>query len=228
MRPMGEWLSAQGISVVGPRLPGHGTHWEDLEKRTWPEWEREAESALEDIASRSSTTIGVGLSMGGAMILHLAAKHPQRFDGIVVINCDLIRPQLALARVLKRFVRSIKGVGNDIKKPGQNELPYDRVPLAAAGELGRFYRVVRNELPQVKVPTLVFSSTDDHVVKSSVSKYVLAHVSSAEKELITLTNSYHVATLDYDADLIFARTLQFANSVASGAPATSGGEAGPA
>jgi carboxylesterase len=218
---MGEWLSGRGISVVGPRLPGHGTRWEELERTTWFDWEREAEQALEDISSRSSTTIGVGLSMGGAMVLHLAAKHPDKLKGIVVINCDLVRPEIALAPVARLFRRSVKGVGNDIKKPGQNELPYDRIPLAAVVQLNRFYRTVRKELPSVKVPLIVFSSPEDHVVKPSVSRYVLRNAGSPEKELITLNNSYHVATLDNDAEIIFQRVLEFANSVATGAAAAS-------
>jgi hypothetical protein len=40
---------------------------------------------------------------------------------------------------------------------------------------------------------------------------------------VTLPNSYHVATLDYDAELIFERVLEFAHATAA-AP----GEVGPA
>ena len=217
MRPMGEWLNERGLSVVGPRVPGHGTKWEDLERATLEDWVNEAEKALSDISSRCSTVIAAGLSFGGAMVLHLAARHPDVVKGVVVINADLIRPNLMLAPVIKPFMRSVKGVGNDIKKPGQNELPYDRIPVAALVHLNRFYRMVRKELPQVRAPLRYFKSTVDHVVKPSSSKYVMRKVGSSDKELTSLPNSYHVATLDYDAETIFQGALEFANRVASGA-----------
>ncbi len=214
-------MNERGISVVGPRVPGHGTTWEDLERTTLSDWEQEAEKALTDISSRCSTVIAVGLSMGGAMVLHLAAKHPDVVKGVVVINCDLIRPKLALAPVARLFTRTVKGVGNDIKKPGQNELPYDRIPVAALVHLRRLYGMVRKELPSVQAPLRVFTSTEDHLAKASSSRYVLRNVGSTDKEQIMLTNSYHVATLDYDAETIFQGVLDFANTLGADATAAS-------
>lgn len=221
LRPMGRWLADQGISVVGPRLPGHGTTWEELEGTTWQDWERASEEALLDLAARSSTVIAIGLSMGGAMVLHLGAKHPDKVQGVVTVNPDVRRPQLALAPLLRLFTRTTKGVGNDIKKPGQDEIVYERVPLKAAIQLGKLYRIVQKDLPSMRLPLLVFSAGEDHVVKPSNSRYVMDHVGSDQKELVALTNSYHVATLDFDAELIFQRTLQFAGAAAHNAPSPS-------
>ena len=217
MRPMGEWLAQHGISTAGPRLAGHGTTWEDLDSTTWQDWERDAEGALADIGSRCSDVIVVGLSMGGAMSLHLAAKHAGELRGVAVINPDVRRPQLALAPALRLFTRTIKGVGNDIKKAGQDEIVYDRTPLRAATQLGKLYKTVQGELPSVKLPLLVFSSDVDHVAKPSNSRFVMAHAGSPQKELVALRNSYHVATLDHDADLIFQRVLDFAHSLTTNA-----------
>ncbi|TMK96724.1 MAG: alpha/beta fold hydrolase [Actinobacteria bacterium] len=203
--PFGRWLSSKGFSVIGPRLPGHGTTWEDLETTTWRNWESESEAALLDLASRCDTVIAVGLSMGGAMVLHLGAKHPDKLKGIVTINADVRRPELVLTPVVRLFMRTAKGVGNDIKKPGQDEIVYERVPLRAASQLGKFYRVVQRELPSMRLPLLVFSSVEDHLVKPSNSKYVYERAGSDRKELVPLLNSYHVATLDFDAGAIAGR-----------------------
>jgi carboxylesterase len=213
MRPLGEYLSQNGISVVGPRLAGHGTRWEDLEPIAWVDWERDAEAALTDLSSRCPQVVLVGLSMGGAMVLHLGAKLGDRVKGVVVINPDIRRPALALAPVLRLFTRSRKGVGNDIKRPGQDEICYDRIPIKALGQLGKLYRTAQGDLPSVRVPLLVFSADEDHVAKPSNSRLVMARAGTASKELVRLGNSYHVATLDYDADLIGERTLQFIRTV---------------
>jgi carboxylesterase len=226
MRPMGQWLSEHGISTLGPRLAGHGTSWEDLESTAWRDWERDAEAGLLDLASRTSSVIVVGLSMGGAMALHLGARHPDKLRGVVVVNPDVRRPELALAPLVRLFVRSTKGVGNDIKKPGQDEIAYERVPLKAAAQLGKLYSIIQGELPSMRLPLLVFSSTEDHVAKSSNSRYVMEHAGSEQKDMVRLNNSYHVATLDNDAGLIFERTLDFARAVA-GEAADLDGAPGP-
>lgn len=220
MRPFGQWLHQHGVMAVGPRLPGHGTTWEDLDTTVWRDWEREAEAALLDVASNCSTVVACGLSMGGAMVVHLAAKHPEKIHGVIVINPLIRRSDLLFTPMARLFTKSIKGVGNDIKKPGQDELVYDRVPLRAATELGRLIRTADKELPSVRQPLLIFSSPEDHTVKPFNSRRVLQRAGSTNKELVRLANSYHVATLDYDADLIFERSLAFAKGLA-GTPAPS-------
>jgi len=41
------------------------------------------------------------------------------------------------------------------------------------------------------------------------TKMDLRNVSSQTKELVTLENSYHVATMDYDLELIEQKSLEF-------------------
>jgi carboxylesterase len=218
MRPLGEWLSQHGISAEGPRLPGHGTSWEDLDATTWLDWVREAEGALDELSSRCRDVVVVGLSMGGAVTVHLAAKRPDRIRGAVVINALIRRPELVFAPAIRLFTKTLKGVGNDIKKPGQDEIVYDRIGVRSVIQLGRMLRAADAELPSVTVPLLVFSSSEDHTVKPANSRRLYERAGSAKKELIPLRNSYHVATLDYDADLIFERVLEFALAVGNRPP----------
>ena len=44
-------------------------------------------------------------------------------------------------------------------------------------------------------------SDDDHTVDASNAALIMDRAGSERKELVRLTNSYHVATLDYDADV---------------------------
>jgi len=214
LRPMGEWLSARGVSVVGPRLPGHGTAVEDLSTTTWRDWEREAEAALTDLAARCSPVIAAGLSMGGAMALHLGAKRPDAIRGVVAINPYVQDPRLATATIARLFMRTTKGVINDIKKPGQDEVGYERVPVRTLVSLNEFLKTTVGELPSMTLPLLVFSSDEDHVIKPANSRLVIDRAGSSQKELVRLPNSYHVATLDFDSATIFERTLAFANALA--------------
>lgn len=220
MRPLGEWLAEHGVSSAGPRMPGHGTTWEDLDGTTWQDWEREVERALANLRSRCSDVVVVGLSMGGAMAIHTAAKHADEIRGVAVINALIRRPDLALAPLARLFTRTTKGVGNDIKRPGQDEIVYDRIPLRAAAQMGKLIRMADAELPSLTLPLLVFSSPEDHTVKPENSRRILHRAGSAQKELIPLPNSYHVATMDYDAPMIFERILEFVRSTAVASPPT--------
>jgi carboxylesterase len=213
LRQIGGWLAARGHAVACPLLPGHGTAWRDLGSVRWMDWERHAESSLNDLASRSHGVVVFGLSFGAAIALHLAARHPDRIRGVVVVNGYLRDARIVAAPVIWPVLRSVKGIGNDIKKPGADELPYERIPVRALGEMARFLRVVARELPSVRQPLLVFNAPDDHVVPKRTSEWLLRRAGSVRAELVELPNSYHVATIDHDAELIFERTHEFAEAV---------------
>ena len=46
IKPWGESLAERGYAVEVPRLPGHGTTWEELNTRTWDDWYANADAAL--------------------------------------------------------------------------------------------------------------------------------------------------------------------------------------
>ena len=213
LRPLGESLGAAGVTAVGPLLPGHGTSdWNDLGGATLESWREAADDGLEDLASCDSTTV-VALSMGAGLALDLAARKPDRVAGMVLINPYVRDPRLALAGVMRVFLRSVKGVGNDIKRPGQDEVCSERIPVRTLAQVHRLHSLVARELPSVTQPLLVMRSDDDHTVDASNAKLIMERAGSAQKELMRLTNSYHVATLDYDADVITERTLAFLEAV---------------
>lgn len=211
VRPLGEGLAKAGFTVIGPRLPGHGTSVEDLAGRTWEEWTGEAEKALEELLERCEKVFVTGLSMGGTITCYLGEKYAERITGLMPINAAVakLNPLMPLTPVFKYVLKTIPGVGSDIKDPDSKELCYDKVPVRAAAELYELMKITRRDLPRTTAPILVFTSREDHVVPPSNGPYILAHVSSADKELVWLNNSYHVATLDYDKDLIVQRCVEF-------------------
>lgn len=210
LRPWAEAVAAAGHTVSLPRLPGHGTTWQELAVSGWHDWYGAAERALGALAARCDRVFVCGLSMGGALALRLAEHHPS-VTGLVLVNPALAAadPRAALAPVLKYLVRTTPAIGNDIAKPGQDEGSYDTVPTAAVAEMNRLFADVRAMLDLVTCPLLVLRSRVDHVVPASSTETILRQVSSHDIEEVVLERSYHVATLDWDADLITARTLEF-------------------
>ncbi len=211
LRPWAEHLASAGLTVALPRLPGHGTTWQEMAQTRWQDWYAEAERALLTLRDRCDAVFVMGLSMGGTLSLRLAEQHGDVVDGLVLVNPSLQgeHPLLKAVPLLKHVLPSYKGVSNDIKKPGARELAYDRVPVRAVASLIQLWALTRGDLAQVTQPILLFRSAVDHVVEPSSARTLQQLVSSAEVEERVLHDSYHVATLDNDAPAIFAGSLDF-------------------
>ncbi|WP_327356699.1 alpha/beta hydrolase [Streptomyces sp. NBC_01304] len=216
LRPWAEFLADRGLTVSLPLLPGHGTRWQDLQVTTWQDWYAEVDRELRALLDSCSQVFVFGLSMGGALALRLAAKHGDAVKGLVLVNPGNKVHGLAAHAlpVARHFVRTTGGIASDIAKEGSDEIGYDRVPLHAAHSLRKFFQLVDSELPQVTQPLLLLHSPQDHVVPPADSARVLSRVSSTDVTELLLEQSYHVATLDHDADRIFEESHAFVGRLA--------------
>ncbi len=211
MRPWGEFLASHDITVRVPRLPGHGTRWQDMNITTWQDWYAEVDRSFREVSARCSQVFVMGLSMGGSLTLRLAELKGDAIRGIVLVNPAVHseRPDRFALPVIKHFIGSFPGISNDINKPGQDEGAYDRIPLKAAHSLTHLWSAVKSDIAAVDQPLLLFRSKVDHVVEASNAAWILSHVSSTDVREVVLMDSFHVATVDYDAELIFEQSLQF-------------------
>ena len=218
MRPWADRLATEGLSVELPRLPGHGTRWQDMAVTRWEDWYAEADRSLTLLRERSATTFVLGLAMGATLALRLAQQRPDDVAGLVLVNPWLRshrrgRRLLPLGRLV---VKSLPGIGNDIAKPGTDEGCYDRLPLQPAYSLVQAASQVSADLPRVVAPLLLLHSRHDHVVEPGNAAAILSGVSSKDRTEVWLENSFHVATLDHDATLIESRSIEFVHRVAPG------------
>jgi carboxylesterase len=235
MRGWAEHLAGRGYTVSLPRLPGHGTHWKDANATRWTDWYTEVEGAFVDLAGTCDQVFVCGLSMGGTLALRLAQTQGPKVAGLVLVNPSVTTERFDakyLVPVLGRLLPAWKGIGSDIKKPGGTETAYPYVPLKALLSLRQLWGVVRTDLRKITQPLLVFRSRVDHVVEPVNSRIVLAGVSSSDTTERVLEDSYHVATLDNDAEEIFTGSADWigervsspgSGSVASMSDAADGG-----
>lgn len=230
LRPWADHLAAAGLTVTLPRLPGHGTTWQEMALTRWQDWYAVLDRALDDLHRRCDHVVVMGLSMGGTLAVQLAEEHGARVAGLVLVNPSLMmrHPLVPLLPVLGRVVPSIGGIASDIKKEGPVEVGYDRVPLRALASLTQLWALTRRDLPRVTQPVLLLRSTVDHVVAPDSAALLLRAVSSADVEERLLHDSYHVATLDNDAPEIFAASLDFTRRVTAASRPASGGDASTA
>jgi carboxylesterase len=211
LRPWAEYLAEAGLSVSLPRLPGHGTTWQEMARTRAEDWYAEVDRAFDELQASCDEMFVMGLSMGGCLALRLAELRGDAVRGLVVVNPSITADTrlFLLAPALKLLVPSLKGIASDVKKEGASEVGYDRVPVKAAATLPGLWRITQQHLKDLTQPILAFQSVTDHVVGPASMKLLRAAVPADRLEVRELADSYHVATLDNDAEAIFGGSLEF-------------------
>ncbi len=197
-------------TVALPLLTGHATTPEDMEKARWLDWTRDAETAYSWLAERTDKIFVTGLSMGGTLAVWIAEHHPE-VAGLITVNAALrfrVEPMMHVLGTVGR-PRWLKAIGNDIRKPGQDERAYAKIPVRAMRQLALLLSEARRGLAAIECPALVFSSPTDHVVPPANQRELFTRLRTRDKEFVQLTQSHHCATLDNDREQIFLGALQF-------------------
>ena len=118
----------------------------------------------------------------------------------------------ALQEMLDGGIDRIPAIGGDVADPDQREKAYDATPLRRCSAWRGRRDEFRDDLGKIACPVLIMNSPQDHVVEP-VNSDILAAGVSGPVERVTLERSYHVATLDYDKDLVSERAVEFARKV---------------
>lgn len=211
LRHLAAYLHQWGFHVVVMRLAGHGSTPEILAKTTAEEWKdsaMEAWNILKDLAPHRSI---VGVSLGGALALHLAAQGGLAVDRVVSIAAPIY---LKWMRGVGRLLPALAPIHPFVYKrrlqvASREELVdlgfYDRIPLSALHALMTFVREeVRPALPAVRVPTMIAHALGDDKVHPKSAKYIYSRVGASQKELLWLPHAAHDPFQDMvDADLYF-------------------------
>lgn len=217
MRPMGQYLAAQGYAVVGPLLPGHGTNWQDMANCKWTEWADAVEQAYRALKRRCQKVFVSGGSMGGLLTLYLAQRHPE-IAGIIPMAPAIFTVdwRAGLAWLIKYFVRfrpcDPARDGDDLTDPEARSRylwSYMGTPVAAAEQLVLLQRAVRRDLRKIALPTLIFQGTRDQSVKPKSAVYVLTQIASQDKELIWWPRSGHCLWVDSEREQVWQKAHQF-------------------
>ena len=216
MRDLAERFAEAGFNVELPQLAGHGTCIEDMLDTSWADWTTSAEAAYHLLAARSRQIIVAGLSMGGSLALWIAGLHAN-VQGLVCVNPATMPPDVAVIEMLRGMVEGgtavMPGIGSDIADPDAHESAYEGTPLACLLSLMvDGLATIAPTYPRLKMPLLLLTSPQDHVVEPAQADY-LAEMYGGPVQRILLERSYHVATQDYDKELIFAESVAFAQRV---------------
>ncbi|OHD55577.1 MAG: hypothetical protein A2Y33_00925 [Spirochaetes bacterium GWF1_51_8] len=209
-----------GFHVECPVLPGHCTQWQDLNKVRYTDWLDTLKASLDMLKSRVKFIAMEGLSMGGTATLYFAMNFPE-IKAAVVVNHALWlgSPLIPLSPLLKYIMPSVPAIAGDLKDTSAREYAYDRTPIGGISQLWKLCKLVIRSHDKLTIPLLIFKSEEDHILPVKNAVYTYEKAASKDKELVWLKNSYHVAILDFDKELIADKSIEFIKRVYSGGKA---------
>ena len=213
MRYLGTKLCHAGITAFAPLLPGYGTSAADLAKTRAADWVHAAEDHLQALNEVCPTLFVVGLSLGGIITLYLGEMFPKLLSGIVPINSGVYvdSPDLA-GMAFRRDLPGIVPSWDDsilLKNRSVTEVAYRQIARATIADVLGLAKIVEEMLPILTVPILMLQSKDDKVLPPGNAPFIIERVASSDKRFIILENSYHVATMDFDRDIVAQQVIAF-------------------
>lgn len=210
VRILADAAAAEGFHVELPRLAGHGTVVDDMLATTWADWTADVDAAYGRLAQRVDRVVLAGLSMGGSLALWSALAHPEA-AALVCINPATVPQGADVIEMVRELIADgtevAPGVGSDIADPDAVETAYAGTPLRPLLSLQLDGLAnMTDRFGALTMPLMLLTSRQDHVVAPTDSEH-LAATYGGQVEHVWLERSYHVATQDYDRDIVVDRTL---------------------
>lgn len=201
LKVYGEKLHAQGYTVLGMRLPGHGTSPWDLHKKHTSDWQKAVARNYRILAAQVDKVIIVGFSTGGVLgLIQAGVQNNDKLAGVVAAAAplalrdrnSLIVPLVGRLNKLVSKLPFFHGVkvfyNNGADHPRTN---YATVPVQAIYELQQSVKALKKVLGKVQVPTLILQSKHDDIIKADSAEYIYNNIASSDKKIIYQQGTAH-------------------------------------
>jgi carboxylesterase len=221
MRGLGEHLAGAGYTVLGVRLPGHATALPDMLRVRSTDWYAAVLDGARLLGDMCPGIVPVGMSLGGALALRLAAEQP--VAGVVALSTPYDQPadpRLKVLRHLTWLVRFWPKGPPDWRDPhAQAErVAYSAYPLRAVREVEATLAAMRAGLAHIHSPVLLMHSAEDDFVLPDNLQQIAREISAGNVETVLVTHSNHILTCDAARHLVFERVADFVARQSGEAP----------
>ncbi len=221
MRPLAEAFAAAGYYSQGILFKGHGLTVRALKGVNFKDYLDQSLEAFSELAKNHDQVSVCGLSFGGLLALHLAAR--RKVANLILLapfifpygNTLGLFPNRWLLKKLPEFIGSIgKGTEGPIldKEAAKDHIAYHEMPTQELMSIMEGAQEILPVLKNINSPTLIFQSVEDKTSDFSGAVEIIKRLGSVDKTLIALNRSNHVITLDYDRPHIEKTALNWLNA----------------
>lgn len=216
MRYLGDALYERGFHVVAPLLPGHGRTLREFARVSADDLTWAAEKSYREVRASHERVAVIGLSMGGALAVQLAAHHPD------LAALGLLAPYLAMPPRIERMARlsRVWGVvlpaarstdGKSVLDADEDarNLAYGVFTAAGLYALWETKRRAVAMLPRVTAPTLAIQSRQDNRISVADAERAFALLGSTDKHFEWVSGAGHIITVDFGRDGVIAQLAAF-------------------
>lgn len=213
LRLLGDYLHKEGYTVLGVRLPGHGTTPHDLNETQWPIWYEAARLGCERLLKCTEEVMVAGLSMGGLLAIKIAAEMPVKKAVFMAAPIYVQDKRVPFLPLLKHFIRYIKKKKRTYFTADKYNLSYDVMPVKPLTSLFALVKECKEQaLPKITIPCLIVQSRAEHTVAPKSAQYIYDNLGSKQKKLLWLESSGHIVTLDHERETVFEEVSNFLRS----------------
>lgn len=212
-------LHSRGFAVRVPLLAGHGRALAEWRKVGADAWQSQVRDEYETLRKSHSWVGIVGLSMGGALAVWLAAE---RGDVPALV---LLAPYLDMPSSVRLAARcsNLWGIVLPYAPSGGARSIHD-AEAAAAGlghgvftpaalrALASVVSSARRALPRLTSPTLVVQSREDNRIPAALTTRAFELIAAADKQMVWTEGAGHVITVDYGRERVFELTERWLSS----------------
>jgi carboxylesterase len=210
-------LAARGYGVHAPLLPGHGRSLRDFSTISADALYEAAALSYTRMSNADGRPVGVvGLSMGGALAVQLAAAE-RDLPALCLLAPYLAMPATIawaarLSRVWGPLAPVVSAAGGqsilDAEEAAKNRA-YGAFTPAALRALRDVVLRARSALPEVQAPTLMIQSRTDNRIAASDAAAAFDRLGSHEKRLQWVTGAAHVISVDYGKARVAAAVAEW-------------------
>jgi carboxylesterase len=212
MRWMGDFLNKRGHTVFAPRLAGHATKLEDMNRVHWQDWVVSVEEGWHILNGICERIFIAGLSMGGVLSLLFASQFP--VAGVIAMSTPYELPpdpRLRLIKFLRFFLPAQQKGPPDWHdpEPEKDHIDYPAYPVSGIFQLTGLLTQMRAALPKITVPVLLIHSRQDEGVEPYNMVKIYDALKSPNKTTLWVEDSGHVIVRDSERERVFQATHEF-------------------
>ena len=215
LKPLAEEIYREGeYTIHVPLLPGYGTSPEDLRTTPISAWKDAIDNYIKSLKEKCETIIVGGHSMGGLLTLISTTKH--NLDGIFTISSPIGIQGILLKLVplFKIFIKYHSINSEQFRRDTNGKwVGYNKMPINIAPKFKKLINEMKESLPYVKCPALLFQGRLDSVIDQKSMDYIYESINSKRKRKIWLENNDHPILDSPDHNQIVSELLKFVTEI---------------